>query len=206
MNLTKLKQAEQHFLSRYPLGFRDPEMLVLAKRHKMDSLIDFAQQEFARARFKNPDAVVEAMTKLVSRSSMVSMFEKPKFRDYVRGLSGKGKSKLADGLRQFLHGDQEQGFESTVETLASARLAKWSLVTILPNYYAPDDEVFIKPTTAKGVIEQFELDGLTYSATPTWDFYRRYRASILAMRKKVARSLAPNNAAFCGFLMMSLDG
>lgn len=205
MNLHKLKQAEQRFLQRYPFGFHDPDMLALAKKHKMDALIEFAQQEFAEPRFRDTHTVTEAMTKLVSRSSMVSMFEKPKFRDYVRSLSGKDRNKLVQGLQQLLHGDQEEGFDLMVATLASAKLAKWSLITILPNYHAPDAEVFVKPTTAKGVIEHFELKNLAYSTTPSWDFYQRYRAVILKMRKKVDKSLAPNNAAFCGFLMMSME-
>ena len=204
MNLTKLQQAEQQFLQRYPLGFRDPEMLALTRKHKMSPLIDFAQQEFAQSRFKNSQSVSEAMSKLVSRSSMVSMFEKPKFRDYVAGIGNMDRKMLTDGLKEFLHGDQQKGFDQLVSTLAPASLAKWSLLTILPNYYAPDDEVFINPTTAKGVIEHFELGNLHYSAKPTWEFYRTYRDTILAMREKVDKSLAPNNAAFCGFLMISL--
>ncbi len=205
MNLSKLKQAEHRFLQRYPLGFRDPGMVAVTKKHKMDALIAFAQQEFAKPRFMDSQAVVEAMGKLVSRSSMVSMFEKPKFRDYLVSLTDNDRERLVEGLKHILHGNQQKGFELMLATLASASLAKWSLLTILPNYYAPDDEVFVKPTTAKGVIDYFELDNLHYSAKPSWEFYQHYRACILAMRKQVDQSLAPNNAAFCGFLMNSLD-
>ena len=92
-----------------------------------------------------------------------------------------------------------------VEILKTGKLAKWSLVTILPNYYHPDEEVFVKPTTAKGIIAHFELENLEYKPTPTWAFYQRYKNTILKMKTNIDESLAPNNAAFCGFLMMSLE-
>lgn len=206
MNLTKLKQAEQQFFTRYPLGFSDPDMLLIGKKHKMDSMIASARENFAPKQFKDVFTVADAMSKVVSRSSMVSLFEKPKFRDLVAGLDNKRRQQLTAGLHKFLHGDQQAGFEQMLELLGEAGLAKWSLLTIIPNYYAPNDEVFIKPTTAKGVIAWFELENLQYSPRPSWEFYAGYREAILAMRTKVDRSLAPNNAAFCGFLMMSMGG
>jgi hypothetical protein len=64
--------------------------------------------------------------------------------------------------------------------------------------------VFIKPTTAKGIIAYFELENLIYESQPTWEFYQAYRTEINRMKEQVDCSLAPNNAAFSGFLMMSL--
>ena len=61
----------------------------------------------------------------------------------------------------------------------------------------------MKPTTVKGVIKQFELD-LDYKPQPTWAFYSEYRDTILEMGGQVDPAIAPSNAAFCGFLMMSL--
>ena len=62
----------------------------------------------------------------------------------------------------------------------------------------------MKPTTAKGVVSYFELDGLEYRPRPSWEFYKTYRDIILEMKAAVDKSLAPNNAAFCGFLMMTM--
>lgn len=70
--------------------------------------------------------------------------------------------------------------------------------------YRLQDEVFIKPTTAKGVIAHFELEGLDYKPTPSWDFYQRYRDARLEMKQYVDPSLSPNNPAFSGFLMMTM--
>ena len=122
----------------------------------------------------------------------------------MAGLNNNDKKELSLALKNLLHGKQEKGFEAFRQILASGKLAKWSLLTILPNYFAPQDEVFVKPTTAKGVIAFFELKGLVYSPSPSWEFYQAYRTAILAMKAKADPSLAPNNAAFGGFLMMSM--
>jgi len=48
-------------------------------------------------------------------------------------------------------------------------------LTVIPAYYYPNKEVFIKPTTVKNIIEIFELEGLQYKATPSYDFYKNIR-------------------------------
>jgi hypothetical protein len=62
----------------------------------------------------------------------------------------------------------------------------------------------VKPTTAKGIIRKLELDHLIYNPRPSWAFYEAYRETINEMKTRVHPSLSPNNAAFTGFLMMSL--
>lgn len=205
MNLQKLKLAETRFMQRYPGGFSNPEMQAIGKKHRVEQMVALAQAEFARNRFRNPESVAEAMVKIVSRSSLISLFEKPRFRDVVRTMAHSEKDILASGLEDFLHGKQQRGFEAMTMTLAQWKLAKWSLLTVIPNYYRPNDEVLVKPTTAKGVIAYFELQDLTYSLQPSWDFYQRFRAAILKIRTSVDASLATSNAAFLGFLMMSFQ-
>ena len=204
MNLEKLKLAEQAFLSKYPGGFNDPAMLQITKRHRMDKQVAFAQESFSKDCYSHVDQTVENMVKAVSRSSMVSMFEKPKFRDFVARLDRPQRGYMVDSLIEFLHGDQQAGFEALVDLLSSEKIAKWSLLTIIPTYYAPSKEVFVKPTTAKGVIKHFEVEDLVYKPAATWQFYTGYRSLINRTKKKVDKRLSPSNAAFTGFLMMSM--
>ena len=204
MNLKKLKQAEQEFFNRYPGGFANPEMIAIRKKHKLDKMIELTQDSFARRNFKLPELIVENMIKIVTRSSLISVFEKPKFRDFVRSLPSNDKQILAKGLEELLHGDEQLGFENMLEVLKSGKLAKWSLMTICSAYYRPQVEVFVKPTTVKGIIETFELEKLHYRPTPTWAFYNEYRALINDMKTEVDASLAPYNVAFTGFLMRSM--
>ncbi|MGB5325250.1 MAG: hypothetical protein WBN40_07500, partial [Pseudomonadales bacterium] len=91
-----------------------------------------------------------------------------------------------------------------VEMLATEKIAKWSLVSTIPAYYAPTIEVFVKPTTAKGVVAHFGIAGIGYRPRPCWDFYAGYRDWINSAKKKVDARLSPSNPAFTGFLMMAM--
>ncbi len=205
MNLEKLKAAEAQFLQLYPLGFDDPEMQKIGKKHKMPQMIEQCQTLFAELEFNKPHIIVANMVKMISRSSMVSMFEKPKFRDFVKSLPGGDVDRLSEAFFEQLYGNQQQGFEQMLDLLRSQKLAKWSLISILPNYVYPNQEVFVKPTTAKGVIAHFELEDLVYKPQPTWDFYQKYQSQILDMKQHVDHTLTSSNAAFSGFLMMSMQ-
>ncbi|MCB0115003.1 MAG: hypothetical protein R2873_07020 [Caldilineaceae bacterium] len=205
MNLERLKQAEADFLAQYPGGFDHPEMAALGRKHKMDKMVELAQEGFARDKFRSPALIVENMVKVVSRASMVSVFEKPKFRDYARALTLDEMDVLSTGLKEILYGPEDQGFEKMLAVLKEGSIAKWPLMTICQTYFRPDVEVFVKPTTVKGVIERFELKHLQYKPTPSWAFYAGYRDAINEMKRHVDPSLSPSNAAFSGFLMMAME-
>ena len=55
------------------------------------------------------------------------------------------------------------------------------------------------------MIDYFELENLKYSPRASWDFYEAYRAAINEMKSVINEKLKVENAAFCGFLMMSLE-
>lgn len=204
MNIEKLKYAESEFLRKHPEGFADPSLADVMKRHGKAKLSEFAQQSFTQDCASHVEQTIANMVKTVSRSSMVSMFEKPKFRDFCARLDLIQKGYFVDSLIEFLHGEQQAGFEGMVELLKTEKLAKWSVLTIIPAYYHPNKEVFVKPTTAKGVIAHFEVPKLVYKPQPTWEFYRGFRTLINQSKKKVDKRLSPSNAAFSGFLMMSM--
>lgn len=207
MNVERLRRAEADFLQAYPDGFNDPGLQEIGKKHRVAKMTELAHELLAKPRFNQPNALVEDVVKLVSRSSMVSMFEKPKFRDAVHDMNSDERESFAAAYRQLIHptkrATQEDGFEKLVELLANRKLAKWSLMTIGLVYFRPDDEVFVKPTTAKKIIQGLELD-LHYRPRPSWEFYDGYRSALLDIKAQVNPSLATNNAALTGFLMMTL--
>ncbi len=206
LNSNKLKQAEAGFLSRYPGGFSDPEMVKIGKRHPMAKMTAMVHDCFSARARRNIGQYAEDMAKVVGRSSMVSMFEKPKFRDFVKRLAPGEQSFLVQAMHDLLHTDNQQGgFEALVELLKTEKLAKWSLISIIPAYYAPTTEVFVKPTTAKNIIQYFDVEGLVYKPTPSWEFYTAYRDLINHAKTQVDSSLSPSNAAFSGFLMMAMS-
>lgn len=205
LNPKKLKQAESNFLSRYPGGFSDPEMVKIGKRHPMEKMTTLAHGSFAGKARNNISQYSEDMAKIVGRSSMVSMFEKPKFRDFVKRLAPGEQSFMVQAMHDLLNTDNQQaGFEALVELLKTEKLAKWSLISIIPAYYAPTTEVFVKPTTAKNIIRHFDVPELIYKPTPSWAFYTAYRDLINHAKTQVDSSLSPSNAAFSGFLMMAM--
>ena len=206
MNEQKLRQAEKAFFDRYPGGFDHPEMIAIRKHHKLDRMVELAQESFTIRNFNHPDLIVDNMVRIITRSSLISMFEKPRFRDLARSLPPLERQDLARGLEELLHGEEQTGFEIMLAILRTWKLAKWSLMTVCQAYYRPEVEVFIKPTTTKGIIATFELKDLQYSPTPSWSFYERYRAAINEMKTRVDPSLSPYNIAFTGFMMRSIHG
>lgn len=205
MNIEKLKDAEGIFMMRYPGGFENPEMMEIAKKHKLGVIEKFAKESFTKSSFKNRGDVVESYIKLIAKSTMVSLFEKPKFRDGVHSMTMEEKEELSNGMYELLYGDEKAGFEKVVKVLSYYKLAKWTVVSCLLYYMDPTYQVFVKPTTVKNIIKYFELDELKYDAKPTYEFYSKLREIINDMKKHVDMSVCPNNAAFTGFMMIVME-
>ena len=205
MNVDLLLASEAEFLSQYPGGFESEEMKTIGKKHRLDKMTDLVKEVFAKEKFMFPEQIVEDMTKVISKSSLVSLFEKPKFRDYARSLAPERKALLAQGLYEQLYGNKGLGFNMMLDVLIDGKLAKWSLMTIIPVYFDLQGEIFVKPTTTKNVIRVFGLEDVVYKPRPTYEFYVAYKAHILEMKSMVSPLCGPNNPAFTGFLMMVMD-
>ena len=203
MNYERLRIAEAHFLQSYPAGFADPALEPVLKKHRMTKMTEFATELFDPVAFYQPNDFLERLVKLVSRSSMVSMFEKPKFRDAVNDMNSMEKEALTEAVSKLYHGPQAVGLGEVVDILARYKIAKWSVITVGMVYYRPQEEVFVKPTTAKAIVDKLQLE-LEYKPRPSWEFYSGYRAAIMEIKSRVDPSLSTNNAALTGFLMMTL--
>ncbi len=136
---------------------------------------------------------------------MMSMFDKPKFRDFCQRLDLAQKGFLVDSVIELLHGNQQAGFDGFKDLLLQEKIARWPIMTIILAYYAPSKEVFIKPTTTKGILSFLEIETVVYKPRPSWEFYQDYRAIINELKTKVETSLSTSNAAFTGFLMMEVQ-
>ena len=197
--------AQKEFLRMYPGGFANDEMQVHVKRHKIQKMHDFAIESFEREKFREADQLFDNLVKIITRSSVVSVFEKAKFRDFSRSMMTDQKLRLVDGLYELLHGEKASGFTKMRDVLLEDKIAKWPILTVIPYYYDTQEEVFIKPTTVKGVIKMFELDCIPYSPRPTYKFYEEYKKEFLMMKEIVEPCVAPENGAFSGFLMMMVE-
>lgn len=205
MNIEKLFELQGDFSARFPDGFEDPEMLKIIKKHNVGKLSDQAQEAFDEMQFGKPESIIQSMIQIMSRSSMISMFDKPKFRDAIGSLSPAEREVVVDALQAMLHGDEEQGFNQFLEILIPLKLARWSMISALPFYYAPTERWFIKPNTTKSILKYFEMDQeLVYKPRPSYEFYRDYSEFLDSMRDECDPKLSSSNAAFTGFLMMSI--
>ncbi|MDH3693875.1 MAG: hypothetical protein OER96_04820 [Gammaproteobacteria bacterium] len=93
----------------------------------MERLEKAAKECFTKKSFTDPNKFVSETAKLVSRSTMVSMFEKPKFKSMVTNLTTKDKETIAESLYELLHGKEKTGFEPFLSELQKRKLAKWTL-------------------------------------------------------------------------------
>ncbi|WP_345986562.1 hypothetical protein WCX49_05410 [Sulfurimonas sp. HSL-1656] len=205
MNLDKLRTAEAEFFALYPKGFADEALLPIVRRHHTAALGETVRELFAEGAFGHSEVICENFAKIVSKSSLISLFEKPKVRDMVKQMSPEQKDMLSIALYELLHGSRKEGFEGMVEVLAFYKLAKWPIVTLIPYYYARDRAFFIKPTTTKNIISFFEIEGVEYKPRPSYDFYRGYTKMLKQMKAEVDPSLGRDNGAFTGFLMMAME-
>ncbi len=204
MNIEALKESEQIFLNMYPEGFQDPEMIKMGKKHRMNQMVELAHKSLSKEALEDLSTATENIIKLATRSSMVSVFEKPKFRDGVKAMSDEQKKLLVHAIKELIHGNEEKGFNTLLELLSYYKLAKWTLMTVFRCYYYPYTDLLYKPTTVKGVINKYNLVGLTYKPKPSYVFFVKYRDAINEMKKHVNPSLSPSNAAFSGFLMLTM--
>lgn len=197
--------AQKEFLKLYPRGFENEEMQIQVKKHKIKKMHDMAKDFFSKDKFNDFELLFDNIVKIISCSTVVSVFEKMKFRDSAKIMNVDQKIRLTDGLYEMLHGNPAKGFEIMKEVLNEYKLAKWPILTAIPYYYDNQGDIFIKPTTVKGVISTFELEGLVYNSKPSYEFYKLYKEEFLKMKAIVDPIVAPENGAFSGFLMMMVD-
>lgn len=206
MNLEKLKNAEAYFFELYPEGFEDAGLLPIIKRHNTAKMGEQVRELFAKENFSQPDLICENFAKITSKSTLISLFEKPKVRDMMKEMRMERRDMFSIGLYEMLYGDAKEGFEIVVEILSFYGLAKWSLVTLIPYYFDRAKAFFIKPTTTKNVIAFFEIKDVVYKPRPSYAFYVAYTNILATMRANVSPRISPNdNAGFTGFLMIAME-
>lgn len=149
--------------------------------------------------------MVENFFKTIQKSVMVSLFDKLKLRDMITSLNSYEKDMLSIEIYELLYGDKKEGFEGLVEFLSQYNLAKWTIISVVPYSINRQTEYFIKPTTTKNIIKYLEIDDLVYKPRPSFDFYEKYSKLLDKMKSKVNSSLTFDNAAFTGFLRISIE-
>lgn len=205
MNKKRLKRLEKLFLETYPDGFFDPKMRKISKKHNLGKLVDYIHEVCSQENLQKGANAFPDVVKVISKSSMVSVFEKMRFRDFCSELDEIERIEFIDAISELIHGNEKLGFNRLVRILAPYKLDKWTLITCWRAYYNASYDVFVKPTTVKKIIDHLELEDCVYSPKVTYGFYRKYRIQINKMKELIKEeSLKPSNPAFSGFLMMTI--
>ena len=140
---------------------------------------------------------------------MISLFDKPKFRDGMIALSAEDKSSIAKTIKVLLYSKSqtkiEKSFGDYIELLAKVKLARWTLASVFQYYHSPQTAYFIKPTTTKMIIDYFEISDIKYQPRPTFAFYKAYSNHLNTLKANTHPDITVNNAAFTGFLMMTIQ-
>ena len=204
MNLNKLKELEKKFFIMYPNAFENEELKKHGKKHNIQKRHENVLEVCSKENLEKGLSVFDDVAKVVVRSTLVSVFEKVKFKDLVKMFDDIEKHMYLDGVYELLHGDEEQGMKMLVDLLGQYKLAKWPIITIYRAYYYPQTDIFVKPTTVKKIIQHLELEDIKYTPKVNFEFYKKYRVYFNELKKHVDSRLYPNNPAFSGFLMVTI--
>jgi hypothetical protein len=202
--IEKLKDLEAEFLEHYPKGFENEEIKAIVKKFKSEKLSEEVKNLFTKENFSQPEIVCSNFVKIISKSPLVSLFEKPKLRDAINSMGIYEKDMFSIALYDLLYENKKEAIESLVEILLEYKLAKWTIITLIPYYLNRNEEYFIKPTTTKNILKYFEVENLKYKPTPSYEFYKEYKKFLNSLKSKADKSLTVDNAGFTGFLRMSL--
>jgi len=205
MNINRLKVLESKFFAMYPEGFMDDKFKAVSKKHNFKKVSQFVRDVCSEESLKQGLYAIDDIMRVVSKSSMVSVFEKMRFRDLVREFDVTEKMLVVAAINELIHGDEEEGFTELYNMLSPYKLAKWPILTVFRAYYYPEYDVLVKPTTVKKILKYLEIEDIQYSPKASYDFYNKYRDHINFLKKQVDPRLSPHNPAFSGFMMITID-
>jgi len=205
VKIEKLDDLESEFLYRYPKGFEDEHFFPTMKKFKPEKLEAFAKEALKKDNFSNPNLIVDGFFKTIQKSVMVSLFDKLKLKDALATLNSYEKDMLSIEIYELLYGDKKVGFEGLVEFLHEYKLAKWTLISVVPYSINRQTEYFIKPTTTKNIIKYFDLKNLVYKPKPSFEFYDNYTKVLDEMKSKLDKSITFDNAAYTGFFKIAIE-
>ncbi len=179
----------ERFLEIYPDGFEDIRYMEKAWKHDDSKIVEFFQkldaQQFDES---NPHALAEKFGKIISKSTMVSTFEKISLRNYLSFFEGHGAFIMA--IKHLIENYNEQNFDTLVDVLSrykdqgNTNAAKWPVMSFFTYYGVKSHECYpVKPTTVKQVAQLLDVD-IGYKARPNFETYEKINDMYRDFRQK----------------------
>ncbi|MFY9075176.1 hypothetical protein CRU99_10770 [Malaciobacter mytili] len=205
MNIEKLKDLQEEFLEVYPKAFEDEKLLPIMKKFNPCKLEELSKEAFSKQKFSTPEIICEDFLKIIFKSVVISLYDKLKLRDAIKAMNIYEKDMFSIALYDLLYKNKKQGMNDLVEILAPHKLAKWTIISIIPYYLNRQKEYFIKPTTTKSIIEYLEIENLVYKPKPSYEFYVNYKKVLDTLKPTVNKALKKDNVCFTAFIRMGIE-
>lgn len=179
INKQTAKSIDQMFLTIFPDGLEDQTWNDLGKKHDPTKIFKVLENELSEKELKkllkqkDYETICEVTTKLVKKCTVVSVFEKVAFSNFI---AKETSAEFCNALYNFLYNYSEESFESFVSVLSkhkhskNANAAKWPIISFLKAYQDPNSYVILKPNTVKAVAKALEFD-IEYSPRPNYNTY-----------------------------------
>lgn len=177
-----MNEADFAFLQKFPNGLEDDLWLSMGKKHNPDRITKALNEEFSKQKLKEQlqkkdyKTICETALKLLRRATVVSVFEKVAFTNYL--AHEEVHEDFSKALYNLYYKFSEESFKEFVLVLARYRkeknsnACKWTVVTFFLAFKEPDKYVFVKPTTTKAIAVALKTD-IDYSPYPTYSTYMK---------------------------------
>lgn len=188
-----MEPADFAFLQRFPGGLQDELWLSMGKKHKPDNIIKALNTELSKKEMssnikkKDYKTICDTALKILRRASVISVFEKMAFRNYLE--HEEVQKDFCKALFDFMYNFNEESFRNFTLVLArfksekNSNCAKWTIVSFFKAYQDPNEFVFVKPTTTKAIAKALETE-IDYSPYPTYNTYMKVHDMIYEYREK----------------------
>lgn len=195
----QVQLVEDLFLEQYPGGFADELWLEGEKAYKpgkMTALInELLSKEELELTLESGDyqETIDNTLYLVRQSKVISVFEKLAFQNFVE--HHEIHEQFLDALYHFMYHYNEENFDTFITTLLTYRHeknskpTKWTVVSFFKAYQDPQNYIFVKPTTMKGIAKILDWD-IQYKSMPNYQTYQNILEMIRAFQ--AASSLCRN--------------
>ncbi|TLG72944.1 hypothetical protein [Culicoidibacter larvae] len=187
----QVQLIENLFLEQYPDGFEDELWLAGEKSYKPEQMITNINQQLSKEELEltlesgDYQEAIDNTLHLVRQSKVISVFEKLAFQNFVEHQEI--HEQFLNALYNFMYDYNEENFDNFIMTLLSYRHernskpTKWTVVSFFKAYQDPQNYIFVKPTTMKGIAKILDWD-IQYKSMPNYQTYQHILAMIRAFQ------------------------